>query len=58
MNLSVLLGISAGAGTTMPSLQAVVEEAKRPVPVLGFIIPYAVSNVLLTEWGPIVVALS
>ena len=58
MNLGVLLSVSAGAGTTMPSLQAVVEEAKNPVPVLGFTIPYAISNVLLTAWGPVVVALS
>jgi putative transport protein len=57
MNLGVLLGVSAGAGTATPSLQAVVEEAKSPVPVLGFTIPYAISNVLLTAWGPVVVAL-
>ena len=58
MNLGVLLGVSAGAGTATPSLQAVVEEARSPVPVLGFSIPYALSNVLLTAWGPIVVALA
>jgi putative transport protein len=58
MNLGVLLGVSAGAGTTMPSLQAVVEEAKAPCPCWGFTIPYTVSNVLLTAWGPVVVALS
>jgi putative transport protein len=58
MNLGVLLGVSAGAGTATPSLQAVVEEAKSSVPVLGFTIPYAVSNVLLTAWGPLVVALA
>jgi putative transport protein len=28
------------------------------VPVLGFTIPYALSNVLLTAWGPVVVALT
>jgi putative transport protein len=58
MNLGVLLGVSAGAGTATPSLQAVIEEAKSPVPVLGFTIPYALSNVLLTAWGPVVVALA
>ena len=57
MNLGVLLGVAAGAGTATPSLQAVIEEAKSSVPVLGFTIPYAVSNVLLTAWGPVVVAL-
>ncbi len=58
MNLGVLLGASAGAGTATPSLQALVEEAKSSVPVLGFTIPYALSNVLLTAWGPVVVALA
>ena len=54
MNPDVLLGVSADAGTTMSNLQAVVEEAKSPVP--GFAIPYAISTVLLTAWGPVVVA--
>ena len=57
MNLGVLLGVSAGAGTATPSLQAVVEEARSSVPALGFTIPYALSNVLLTAWGPVIVAL-
>jgi len=56
MNLGVLLGASAGAGTATPSLQAVLEEAQSPVPVLGFTVPYAISNVLLTACGPLVVA--
>jgi putative transport protein len=57
MNLGVLLGVAAGAGTATPALQAVIEESKSSVPVLGFTIPYALSNVLLTAWGPVVVAL-
>jgi putative transport protein len=58
MNLGVLLGVAAGAGTATPSLQAIVEEAKSSVPALGFTIPYALSNVLLTAWGPVVIALA
>jgi putative transport protein len=57
MNLGILLGVSAGAGTTTPSLQAVVDEARSSVPVLGYTVPYAVSNVIMTAWGPLVVAL-
>jgi putative transport protein len=57
MNLGLLLGVSAGAGTATPSLQAVVEEARSSVPVLGFTVPYAVSSVIMTAWGPLVVAL-
>jgi putative transport protein len=57
MNLGLLLGVSAGSGTATPSLQAVVEEARSSVPVLGFTVPYAVSSVIMTAWGPLVVAL-
>ncbi len=57
MNLGLLLGACAGAGTVMAGLQAVVEEAESSVPVLGFTVPYAISNVLLTMWGPVVVAI-
>jgi putative transport protein len=58
MNLGMLLGVSAGAGTSTPSLHAIVEEARSSVPVLGFTIPYALSSVLLTAWGPVIVALA
>jgi putative transport protein len=56
MNIGVLLGACAGAGTATPSLQAVSDESESSVPVLGFTVPYALSNVLLTAWGPVVVA--
>ncbi len=29
----------------------------RAHPVLGYTVPYAVGNILLTAWGPVVVAL-
>ncbi|HWD92207.1 MAG TPA: aspartate-alanine antiporter [Verrucomicrobiae bacterium] len=57
LNAGVLLGACAGAGTATPAMQAINEESQSAVPTLGFTIPYALSNVLLTAWGPVVVAL-
>ena len=57
MNTGVLVGASAGAGTATPSIQAINDEAESSVPSLGFTIPYALSNVLLTACGPLIVAL-
>ena len=57
MNTGVLMGASAGAGTATPAIQAINDEAESSVPSLGFTIPYALSNVLLTACGPLIVAL-
>lgn len=57
LNAGVLLGACAGAGTATPAMQAINDESQSAVPTLGFTIPYALSNVLLTAWGPVVVAL-
>lgn len=57
MNAGVLLGAGAGAGTSVPAMQAVNDESQSAVPALGFTVPYALSNVILTAWGPVVVAL-
>jgi putative transport protein len=57
LNAGILMGACAGAGTATPAIQAVNDESKSSVPTLGFTVPYALSNVLLTAWGPVVVAL-
>jgi putative transport protein len=57
INTPVLLGITAGANTTTASIGAITEAAESQVPVLGYTIPYALSNTLLTIWGAIIVAL-
>jgi putative transport protein len=57
LNAGVLLGACAGAGTATPAIQAINDESESAVPTLGFTIPYALSNVLLTAWGPVVIAL-
>jgi putative transport protein len=53
----ILLGACAGAGTTTAGLKAIQDEARSKVPVLGYTVPYAVGNILLTAWGPVIVAL-
>jgi putative transport protein len=57
MNGGILVGACAGAGTCTAALSGAVEEAQSRVPALGYTIPYALSNVLLTLWGPVIVVL-
>jgi len=51
------LGACAGARTTTAALGAIQEVAKSKVPALGYTVPYAVGNTLLTIWGVIIVLL-
>jgi putative transport protein len=57
MDPVILLGACAGAGTTTAGLKALQDAADSKVPVLGYTVPYALGNVLLTAWGPVIVAL-
>lgn len=53
----ILLGAIAGGQTTTAAIGAVNESARNQVPTLGYTIPYAVANVLLTIWGAVIVLL-
>jgi putative transport protein len=57
MNPLILLGACAGAGTITAALRAVQDEARSRVPAIGYTVPYAIGNILLTAWGPVLVAL-
>jgi putative transport protein len=57
MNPLILLGACSGAGTVTAALRALQEEARSKAPALGYTVPYAVGNILLTAWGPVIVAL-
>jgi putative transport protein len=57
MNPLIVLGACAGAGTITAALRAVQDEAESSVPALGYTVPYAIGNILLTAWGPILVAM-
>ncbi len=58
MNPVILLGACAGAGTVTAALRAIQDEAESKLPVLGYTVPYAIGNILLTAWGPVVVMLT
>lgn len=53
----ILMGVLAGGQTTTAAIGAINEQSKSQVPTLGYTIPYAVGNVLLTIWGAVIVLL-
>jgi putative transport protein len=57
MNPLIVLGACAGAGTITAALRAVQDVAKSNIPALGYTVPYAIGNILLTAWGPVLVAM-
>jgi putative transport protein len=57
MSPLIVLGACAGAGTITAALRAIQDEAKSSVPALGYTVPYAIGNILLTAWGPVLVAM-
>jgi putative transport protein len=54
---ALLPGI-AGAQTTVATLNALKERGGSDVFAVGFTVPFAVSNVLITLWGPLIVAVA
>ncbi|HEY6200501.1 MAG TPA: aspartate-alanine antiporter [Candidatus Binatia bacterium] len=57
MNPVILLGACSGAGTMTAALRAIQDEAQSKLPALGYTVPYAIGNIILTAWGPVIVAL-
>ena len=57
MNPLMLLGALAGAQTFTAALAAVQEKSGSRTAVLGYTVPYAISNILLTVCGSIIVFL-
>ena len=57
MNPVIVLGACSGAGTITAALRAVQEEAESDLPALGYTVPYAIGNIVLTSWGPVLVAM-
>ena len=58
MNPVILLGACAGAGTITAALRAIQDESQSKLSVLGYTVPYAIGNILLTAWGPVIVVLT
>ncbi|HEY7286476.1 MAG TPA: TrkA C-terminal domain-containing protein [Vicinamibacterales bacterium] len=59
LNMSPLmtLGGLAGAQTCTPGLNALRDASDSNVGSLAYTVPYAINNILLTVWGPVVVAI-
>src|SRR5216110_2032623 len=57
MNPVIVLGACSGAGTITAALRAIQEEAQSDLPALGYTVPYAIGNIVLTAWGPALVAM-
>ncbi|HEX7979370.1 MAG TPA: aspartate-alanine antiporter [Gemmatimonadaceae bacterium] len=57
MNPVLLMGATAGAGTSTPALRAVQDVAQSKVPVLGYTVPYAIAAIIMAAWGPVIVML-
>ncbi|MBK0400123.1 aspartate-alanine antiporter [Limibaculum sp. M0105] len=55
MNPAVVCGALAGCFTCTAGLNAVVQAADNETPVLGYTVPYAIANVILTLLGPVIV---
>ena len=57
MSPLMTLGGLAGAQTCTPGLNALREATGSNVGTLAYTVPYAIGNILLTVWGPVVVAI-
>jgi putative transport protein len=57
LNPILLLGGCAGAQTVTAALAEIQEKAGSRTPVLGYTVPYAIGNILLTIWGSVIVTL-
>jgi putative transport protein len=57
MNPMMVVGALAGAQTCTPGLNALREASGSNIGALAYTVPYAVSNIVLTIWGPVVVAI-
>ena len=55
MNPILLLGACAGAQTCTAAMAAVQDKSGSKTRVLGYTVPYAIGNIILTIWGSIIV---
>jgi len=57
LNPILLLGACAGAQTVTAAMAELQEKSGSRTPVLGYTVPYAIGNILLTIWGSVIVTL-
>ena len=58
LNPVLLMGACAGAQTVTAAMAEVQEKSGSRTPVLGYTVPYAIGNILLTIWGSVIVTLA
>lgn len=51
----LLMGALVGAGTATPSLQVLKDESDSVMPIIGYTLPYAIGNFILTVWGTVII---
>lgn len=54
---AINLGCCGGARTSTAAAAMLAEQARSDIPMLGYTVPYAVGNTLLTLWGMVIVLL-
>jgi putative transport protein len=57
INPVILLGAQAGAGTNTTALKALQDRTGSKMPAIGYTVPYALGNIILTAWGPVIVSM-
>ena len=57
MDPVVLIGSLCGARSANAAIGAVTEAAGSSAPAIGFTVPFAIANVMLTIWGPVIVGI-
>lgn len=55
-NPVIAMAVIAGSRSGNPAFSALLEKTQNATPVAAFTVTYAVANILLTLWGPIIVA--
>lgn len=54
----ILLGAIAGQHCSTPTITALVSQSGNSIPVIGYTVTYAISNVILPLMGPVIVSLA
>ncbi len=54
----ILLGAIAGQHCSTPTITALVSQSGNSIPVIGYTVTYAISNVILPLMGPVIVGLA
>lgn len=54
-NPVIAMGVVTGSRSANPAFSALLEKTQNATPVASFTVTYAIANILLTLWGPVIV---